>query len=63
MPLGVTFQYPQGWVEYKRQFREIVEEFRMDDRCIVEHWVQNEELPLLALAGKGSHSIPVSHCC
>ncbi|XP_014554084.1 hypothetical protein COCVIDRAFT_28812 [Bipolaris victoriae FI3] len=62
-PLGATFQYPQGWVKYKTQFREVVEGFRMDGGCIAEHWVQNKELPLEALTGKRSHSNPISHCC
>ncbi|EUC44104.1 hypothetical protein COCMIDRAFT_6515 [Bipolaris oryzae ATCC 44560] len=62
-PLGSTFQYPQGWVKYKKQFREVVERFRMDGGCIVEHWVQNEEVPLNAMTVKRSHSNPITHCC
>ncbi|KAK8068926.1 hypothetical protein PG994_005542 [Apiospora phragmitis] len=44
--LGTTFQSPQGWLHYRNSMSgEIVDRYRWDAGCIVEHWDQGEKYP------------------
>ncbi|KAH7400068.1 hypothetical protein BKA64DRAFT_671073 [Cadophora sp. MPI-SDFR-AT-0126] len=43
--LGTRFIYPQGWLNYQSAFGTIVDRFRWEGGCIVEHWDQGEQMP------------------
>ncbi|EUC40340.1 hypothetical protein COCMIDRAFT_109041 [Bipolaris oryzae ATCC 44560] len=40
-----TFISPMSWVEYNSSLGGIVDRFRWEGGCIVEHWDQNETFP------------------
>ncbi|KAI1685122.1 hypothetical protein KJE20_05406 [Pyrenophora tritici-repentis] len=43
--LGTAFKSPQSWVNYQSDFGSVVDRFRWEGGCIVEHWDQNEVFP------------------
>ncbi|KAG4426554.1 hypothetical protein IFR04_000436 [Cadophora malorum] len=43
--LGTKFISPQGWLNYQSAFGTIVDRFRWEGGCIVEHWDQGEVFP------------------
>ncbi|CAA9961125.1 hypothetical protein P3342_006711 [Pyrenophora teres f. teres] len=43
--LGTAFQSPQSWLKYQSNFGSVVDRFRWEGACIVEHWDQNEVFP------------------
>ncbi|KAL6703945.1 hypothetical protein ACN47E_008883 [Coniothyrium glycines] len=44
-PLRTAFVNPQSWLNYRSSFGEIVDRFRWEGGCIVEHWDQGERFP------------------
>ncbi|CAI9636063.1 unnamed protein product [Alternaria burnsii] len=47
-PLRTAFEYPQSWLNYRTgSFGEVVDRFRWEGGCIVEHWDQGERFPTL----------------
>ncbi|EAU89753.1 hypothetical protein CC1G_07478 [Coprinopsis cinerea okayama7 len=44
-PLRDTYRHPQGWVNYRSGFGEVVDRFRWEGGCIVEHWDAGERYP------------------
>ncbi|KAF1828490.1 hypothetical protein BDW02DRAFT_562943 [Decorospora gaudefroyi] len=44
-PLRTAFKYPQSWLNYRSGFGEVVDRFRWEGGCIVEHWDQGERFP------------------
>ncbi|KAH6638852.1 hypothetical protein C7974DRAFT_421510 [Boeremia exigua] len=45
-PLRTTFKNPQSWLEYNNTaFGVVVDRFRWEGGCIVEHWDQGEVFP------------------
>ncbi|KAH7122437.1 hypothetical protein B0J11DRAFT_531495 [Dendryphion nanum] len=40
-----TYKHPQGWLNYRSGFGDIVDRFRWDGGCIAEHWDQGERYP------------------
>ncbi|KAH7389961.1 hypothetical protein BKA66DRAFT_414242 [Pyrenochaeta sp. MPI-SDFR-AT-0127] len=49
-PLRTAFKHPQSWVNYRSGFGEIVDRFRWEGGCIVEHWDQGERFPTTTVA-------------
>ncbi|KAJ1325991.1 hypothetical protein MN608_09192 [Microdochium nivale] len=43
--LGTRFRDNQGWLNYRSDLGEVVDRFRWEGGCIVEHWDQNETFP------------------
>ncbi|KAF9692513.1 hypothetical protein EKO04_009686 [Ascochyta lentis] len=43
--LRTTFISPQGFLNYKSSFGEVVDRFRWEEGCIAEHWDQGEVFP------------------
>ncbi|KAI1654340.1 hypothetical protein F4813DRAFT_392845 [Daldinia decipiens] len=39
------FEGNMSWLNYKNSFGEIVDRYRWEDGCIMEHWDQGEEFP------------------
>ncbi|USP74808.1 hypothetical protein yc1106_02082 [Curvularia clavata] len=60
VPLRKAFLFPQGWVNYNTSgFGEVVDRFRWEGGCIVEHWDQNETFPSIPSTQKpGGKSCP-----
>ncbi|KAJ4991311.1 SnoaL-like polyketide cyclase family protein [Stagonosporopsis vannaccii] len=53
-PLRTTFQGTQSWLSYNNSaFGEVVDRFRWEGGCIVEHWDQGEVFPV------GKSKVPV----
>jgi predicted SnoaL-like aldol condensation-catalyzing enzyme len=45
-PLRTAFQSPQSWLNYRTSgFGEVVDRYRWEGGCIVEHWDQGEKFP------------------
>ncbi|KAK0722061.1 hypothetical protein B0T26DRAFT_621979, partial [Lasiosphaeria miniovina] len=45
-PLRRTFKGDTGWLNYQTDlFGEVVDRFRLQDGCIIEHWDQGEGYP------------------
>jgi predicted SnoaL-like aldol condensation-catalyzing enzyme len=45
-PLRTAFRAPQSWLNYRTQsFGEVVDRYRWEGGCIVEHWDQGEKFP------------------
>ncbi|KAF5340366.1 hypothetical protein D9611_007900 [Ephemerocybe angulata] len=44
-PVRHTFKSPYGWVNYRSGFGAIVDRFRWEGGCIVEHWDAGEQYP------------------
>ncbi|EHA56971.1 hypothetical protein MGG_06861 [Pyricularia oryzae 70-15] len=43
--LGTLYRHPQGWLNYRSAFGTIVDRYRWDGGCIVEHWDSGEQMP------------------
>ncbi|KAH8842267.1 hypothetical protein MCOR27_002271 [Pyricularia oryzae] len=43
--LGTLYRHPQGWLNYRSAFGTIVDRYRWDGGCIVEHWDAGEQMP------------------
>ncbi|KAL3418789.1 hypothetical protein PVAG01_09010 [Phlyctema vagabunda] len=43
--LRTKFQGAQGWLNYRSGFGEVVDRYRWESGCIVEHWDQGESFP------------------
>ncbi|KAF3059235.1 putative snoal-like polyketide cyclase family protein [Daldinia childiae] len=43
--LRTKFGGEMSWLNYKNSFGEIVDRFRWEDGCIIEHWDQGETFP------------------
>jgi hypothetical protein len=52
-PIRTTFKSPQGWLNYKVKGApgSIVDRFRWEGGCIVEHWDAGEKFPNVTSAG------------
>ncbi|KAG9191878.1 hypothetical protein G6011_10612 [Alternaria panax] len=45
-PIRTAFENPQSWLNYRSEsFGEIVDRYRWEGGCIVEHWDQGEKFP------------------
>ncbi|KAJ3541859.1 hypothetical protein NMY22_g3729 [Coprinellus aureogranulatus] len=44
-PIRDTFKSPFGWVNYRSQFGTVVDRYRWEGGCIVEHWDSGEQYP------------------
>ncbi|KAK3392669.1 hypothetical protein B0T20DRAFT_61589 [Sordaria brevicollis] len=52
-PLKRTFKGEYGWLNYRTNyFGEIVDRYRMEGGCIVEHWDQGEKYPSFGCKAK-----------
>ncbi|KAI1100898.1 hypothetical protein F4804DRAFT_28507 [Jackrogersella minutella] len=43
--LRTKFEGPMSWLNYESSFGTIVDRFRWEDGCIIEHWDQGEVFP------------------
>ncbi|KAI5920927.1 hypothetical protein F4810DRAFT_680286 [Camillea tinctor] len=43
--LRTKFEGNMSWLNYKSGFGEIVDRYRWEDGCIIEHWDQGEQFP------------------
>ncbi|KAI6364798.1 hypothetical protein MCOR25_005590 [Pyricularia grisea] len=43
--LGTLYRHPQGWLNYRSAFGTIVDRYRWEGGCIVEHWDSGEQMP------------------
>ncbi|KAI0165130.1 hypothetical protein GGR52DRAFT_95643 [Hypoxylon sp. FL1284] len=43
--LRTKFEGEMSWLNYKSGFGEIVDRYRWEDGCIIEHWDQGEQYP------------------
>ncbi|RAR09000.1 snoal-like polyketide cyclase family protein [Stemphylium lycopersici] len=55
-PLRRAFGYPHSWVNYQSAFGIVVDRYRWEGGCIVEHWDQGEGFPVQT-------STPVEEVC
>ncbi|TEB23857.1 hypothetical protein FA13DRAFT_1617675, partial [Coprinellus micaceus] len=44
-PIRDTFRSPYGWVNYRSGFGTVVDRYRWEGGCIVEHWDSGEQYP------------------
>ncbi|KAK2073200.1 hypothetical protein P8C59_007498 [Phyllachora maydis] len=42
---GTAFQMPDGWLHYQLKGKDVVDRYRWNGNCIVEHWDQGEKMP------------------
>ncbi|TLS25011.1 hypothetical protein PpBr36_07333 [Pyricularia pennisetigena] len=43
--LGTLYRHPQGWLNYRSSIGTIVDRYRWEGGCIVEHWDAGEQMP------------------
>ncbi|KAI5855070.1 hypothetical protein GGS23DRAFT_445888 [Durotheca rogersii] len=43
--LATKFEGPMSWLNYRSGFGTIVDRYRWEDGCIIEHWDQGERFP------------------
>ncbi|XXH01529.1 hypothetical protein Hte_007889 [Hypoxylon texense] len=43
--LRTKFEGEMSWLNYRNSFGEIVDRYRWEDGCIIEHWDQGEQFP------------------